>query len=254
MANNGDEAAELAALGGSLVINMGSITPEAIGNYERAAQAYNACHQPILFDPVGAGATELRREAVRTLMGSSYFEVIKGNENEIRVLLGDVTTQQKGVDSGDSASSDLDKATLAKELALQEQCVVVLTGKTDFLSDGTRTYTIKNGSEYLGHITGSGCTLGTTIAACLAACREDKLLAALSGILMYEIASERAGMREDVKGPGTFVPAFIDELFGVAQLALEPSAAWLANAKVEVINVTDTDEVEQIAGGQPRCT
>ncbi|KAL8722278.1 MAG: hypothetical protein Q9181_007523, partial [Wetmoreana brouardii] len=252
MANNGDEAPELAALGGSLVINMGSVTPEAIGNYERAAQAYNACYQPILFDPVGAGATKLRREAVRTLMGNSYFEVIKGNENEIRVLLGDGRNQQKGVDSGDSASSDLDKATLAKNLAVQEQCVVVLTGKTDFLSDGTRTYTIRNGSEYLGHITGSGCTLGTTIAACLAVHREDKLLAALSGILMYEIASERAGVREDVKGPGTFVPAFIDELFNVAQSALKPSATWLASAKVEVINVKDTDDVEQIPGGQQR--
>ncbi|KAL8752883.1 MAG: hypothetical protein Q9184_005595, partial [Pyrenodesmia sp. 2 TL-2023] len=33
MANNGDEAFELAALGGALVINMGSLTPEAISNY-----------------------------------------------------------------------------------------------------------------------------------------------------------------------------------------------------------------------------
>jgi thiamine-phosphate diphosphorylase/hydroxyethylthiazole kinase len=47
----------------------------------------------------------------------------------------------------------------------------------------------------------------------LAANPEDKLHAAVAGILHYEIAAEQAAVREDVKGPGTFVPAFIDELY-----------------------------------------
>lgn len=243
MANSGDEAPELAALGGALVINMGSVTPEAIRNYVKAGQAYNACGQPVLFDPVGAGATGLRRQAVKTLMESGYYAVIKGNENEIRVLLGDTTTQQKGVDSAASTSTALDKASLARRLARHEGNVVVLTGKTDFVSDGSRTLVVENGSEYLGHITGSGCTLGTTIAACLAAHREDPLLATLSGMLMFEIASERASIREDVKGPGTFVPAFIDELYNIGKLAGQSDASWLANAKVSTAEVDDDDDV-----------
>ena len=251
MANNGDEAPELAALGGSLVINMGSVTPEAVQNYERAAKAYNSCNRPILFDPVGAGATKLRRTAVKTLMAKSYFQVIKGNENEIGVVFGDTTTQQKGVDSSASTSSDIDKATLARDLAAQERCVVVLTGRTDYLSDGTRTYAMKNGSEYLGRITGSGCTLGTTIAACLVVYSEDPLLATLSGMLLYEIASERAGTRDDVKGPGTFVPAFIDELYNVAELTKKPGPGWftwLGNAKVEAVEIKGKDEAKQLIG------
>ncbi|KAL9001548.1 MAG: hypothetical protein Q9169_000123 [Polycauliona sp. 2 TL-2023] len=243
MANNGDEAPELAALGGSLVINMGSITPEARANYICAAQAYNACGQPVLFDPVGAGATKLRRETVRRLMADCYFEVIKGNESELRVLWGEVSTQQKGVDSGISMSSDTDKAALTTKLAARERNVVVLTGQTDYLSDGNRTYAIKNGSAYLGRITGSGCTLGTTIAACLAAHGEDKLLATLSAILMYEIAAERATVREDVKGPGTFVPAFIDELANIATLAQELDGSWLDQARVERIKIREVHSV-----------
>lgn len=70
-----------------------------------------------------------------------------------------------------------------------------MTGSIDYLSDGERTYAIKNGHSYLGSITGSGCTLGTTIAAFLAVHKEDRLLAALSGILMYEVAAEKAAAR-----------------------------------------------------------
>jgi thiamine-phosphate diphosphorylase/hydroxyethylthiazole kinase len=70
-----------------------------------------------------------------------------------------------------------------------------MTGTVDYLSDGERTYAIHNGHSYLGNITGSGCTLGTTIAAFLAVHKEDRLLAALSGILMYEIAAEQAAVR-----------------------------------------------------------
>lgn len=237
MANNGDEAPELANLGGALVVNMGSITPEAINNYVKAAQAYNACGQPVLLDPVGAGATGLRREAVKTLMSSGYFEVIKGNENEIRVLLGDISTQQKGVDSGASTSSGNEKALLAYKLAKRERNVVVLTGETDYISDGSQTYAMKNGDEYLGVITGSGCTLGTTIAACLGGHRGDPLLATISGMLMFEIASERASARNDVHGPGTFVPALIDELYNISCLASQSDDRWLANAKVEEVGI-----------------
>lgn len=82
----------------------------------------------------------------------------------------------------------------------------------------------------------SGCTLGSTIAACLAAFREDKFVAVIAAILLFEIAAEYATRREDVKGPGTFVPAFIDALHTISQRALEDTNDWMADAKVEVLN------------------
>ncbi|KAF3354034.1 hypothetical protein VdG1_00291 [Verticillium dahliae VDG1] len=53
MANFGDEAVDLAALGGALVVNMGTVTPEGLDNYAKALRAYNAVGQPVVFDPVG---------------------------------------------------------------------------------------------------------------------------------------------------------------------------------------------------------
>jgi len=242
MSLNGEEADDLARLGGALVVNMGTITPEGLMNYQKALRAYNTVGGPVLYDPVGAGATQQRRNAVKTLMASGYFDLIKGNENEIKTVSGTSGVQQRGVDSGASTSSLQEKAALVQQLAARERNIVLMTGVTDIVSDGERTYAISNGHEYLGNITGSGCTLGTTVAAFLAVHREDKLLAALTGILMYEIAAEHAAMREDVKGPGTFVPAFLDQLYAIRMQAAQGKGDWLAAAKVDDITVKLEDK------------
>ena len=237
MANYGEEAKDLAELGGALVVNMGTVTPDGLTNYIQAIRAYNEVGGPVLFDPVGAGATAVRRQSVKTLMGSGYFDLIKGNENEIATVLGESMVQQKGVDSGTSTTDESTKAQLVKKLAARERNIVLMTGRTDYLSDGERTYAIKNGHHFLGGITGSGCTLGTTVAAFLTVHKEDRLLAALAGILMYEIAAEQAGKRKDVKGPGTFVPAFLDQLYMIAQNASKGDSEWLQVANIEKLDV-----------------
>ncbi|KAK3718146.1 thiamine biosynthetic bifunctional enzyme [Vermiconidia calcicola] len=233
MSNNGLEAADLASLGGSLVINMGTTTPEIRENHLKALAAYNAVGGPTLLDPVGAGATEQRREGLRRLLGGGYFDVIKGNEGEIRTVAGSQGVRQRGVDSGASQLSLEERIELVKGTAARERNVVLMTGSTDVVSDGERTFLISNGHELLGEITGSGCALGTTIASVMAVEREDKLLAAVAGILMYEIAAERAAEREDVKGPGTFVPAFIDELYRIRKESLGGEGSWAEAARVE---------------------
>ena len=237
MSNNGLEAADLAKLGGALVINMGTVTPDGLENYLMALKAYNATGGPVLFDPVGAGATEERRNAVKKLIGGGYFDVIKGNENEIKTVAGTSgREQQRGVDSGASTLNLEQKTKLVRDLARQERNVVVMTGKQDVVSDGHRTVIISNGHKYLGEITGSGCCLGTTIASFLAVHKEDRLLATLAAMLMFEVASERAVKEPSrVHGPGSFVPAFLDELHSIRESSVtQPS--WLHDsAKVEQV-------------------
>ena len=238
MSNYGEEARDLTDHGGSLVVNMGSVTPEGLTNYEKAIRAYNEADRPILLDPVGGGATEVRRNAVRRIMRTGYFTVIKGNENEIVSVLGETPTRQKGVDSGASSTSARQKAQIVHKLARRERTVVLMTGETDYLSDGgARTLSILNGHEYLGNITGSGCTLGTTIAAFLAVHEGDRLLAALAGILIYEIAAEHAAERDDVNGPGTFVPAFLDQLYLLRQASRRGNGDWVKRARVEMVEI-----------------
>lgn len=264
MSLSGPEALDLAALRGGLVINMGTLTPEHIRNYLQATTAYNSSGNPIVFDPVGAGATSLRRSAVKTLMSGSYFSVIKGNESEISTVYNtsfnlspSSSVAQKGVDSGPSTSSEHDKAKLVKSLALRETNVVLMTGATDYLSDGHTVLAVKNGHPYLGKITGSGCALGAVIAAYLAsarnmaepsitsgkeaeACPPTYLQATLAALLLYEIAAQTAVMGNtsgaiEVRGPGTFIPAFVDALH---YLTFEDEDCdWIKEADVQVIDV-----------------
>ncbi|KAF2497743.1 TMP-TENI-domain-containing protein [Lophium mytilinum] len=221
MSTNGHEAPDLAALAGGLVINMGTATPTSLENWILAVTAYNAAGAPVILDPVGCGATAPRRATLRDLLAAGYYDVIKGNESEILTVArvsgvaGIEAIQQHGVDSG-ASGLDLDgKAEVVRRLAGRERNVVVMTGVVDVVSDGVRTYAVSGGHEYLGMITGSGCSLGTVLAAFLAGNRGtgDKLAAAVAGIALFGVAAKRAGGREEVRGPGTFVPAFLDELF-----------------------------------------
>ena len=121
-------------------------------------------------------------------MSGGYLDIIKGNEGEITTVYGEAEAQQKGVDSSSTLSPE-QKAAVVAALARRERNVVLMTGKTDYVSDGTRTFAVDNGHEYLGLITGSGCVLGTTISAMATVHPGDKLAAVLAGLLHFEIAA-----------------------------------------------------------------
>lgn len=167
--------------------------------------------------------------------------MIKGNESEIKTVYasgssGGNVESQRGVDSSTTLSNE-EKVQLVKGLAKREQAVVVMTGKTDVVSDGTRVVAISNGHEYLGMVTGTGCTLGTTISAMVAACADegDKLLFVVAGILLFEIAAEHAAAKGAVEGPGTFVPAFLDSLYRIRTANAAGDFGWLSAEKVSIV-------------------
>lgn len=61
----------------------------------------------------------------------------------------------------------------------------------------------------------------------MAAYKENKFLAVLSGLLMYEIAAENAAAKDTVNGPGTFLSAFLDEIHSISQKAIAKDLSWI---------------------------
>jgi thiamine-phosphate diphosphorylase / hydroxyethylthiazole kinase len=221
MSSFGEEAGDLAKLGGALVLNMGTVTPALLANYLQALHAYNQAGRPVVFDPVGVGATAVRREAAVKVLSSGFVSVIKGNESEIRTLASltapraeesGARHEQRGVDSSATLPPRA-KAALVATLARRLRNVVVLTGREDFLSDGRRTVSVRNGHPALSLVTGTGCALGTVVSAFLAAPggTADVLASSLCAAVYFAVAGEMAAGQ--CAGPGTFGSAFIDQLY-----------------------------------------
>ncbi|KAF3937570.1 hypothetical protein ABW19_dt0207839 [Dactylella cylindrospora] len=103
MSENPEEIADLANISphSSTLVNMGTSGPAERELFALAINENNKAGKPVVFDPVGAGATGMRRETVKTVMEQmGYVDVVKGNEGEIRTVAGE-GVQMKGVDSGD---------------------------------------------------------------------------------------------------------------------------------------------------------
>lgn len=84
----------------------------------------------------------------------------------------------------------------------------------------------------------TGCSVGTVSGCFLAAHRSSKFLAVLSGLLMYEIAAENAAAKDYVRGPGSFVPAFLDELYAIRQAAINGDDSWFeGRARIDEVTL-----------------
>ncbi|KAJ7218098.1 thiamine biosynthetic bifunctional enzyme Thi4, partial [Mycena pura] len=224
MATAPEEMSDLSKLSNALLVNIGTLVAETFQGMLKGGYYANAAGIPIVLDPVGVGATDFRKDRVNDLLDIWQPTVIKGNAGELATLAGSREAAARGVDS---LGGFKDPVTFVRQLAIKERCVVVLTGGTDYISDGQRVLVLQNGNPLLGKITGSGCMLGSCIASYCAAANGlqshdahtlnltrggDFLSAAVGAVLTMTIASELAAKREDVHGIGTFLPALIDEV------------------------------------------
>lgn len=224
MAYAPEEVAEVASISKAVVLNIGTLTKEQIDSMIIAGKAANKNNVPVILDPVGVGATTFRKEMVDRLFSEITFTVIRGNVAEI-ASLAEVNWQAKGVDAGEGSGS---KEDIAKTLAQKKQCVVAISGEKDILSDGETVATISNGHKLMGQITGSGCMLSGVCGAFIGANQEDTFHSLIAAHVTYTIAGEMAANRADVKGPGTFRQAFMDELLDITPEDITK------NVKVEV--------------------
>ncbi len=199
-----EEASDLAAISGALVVNIGTLTSEWISGAHAAVAGARRAGRPWVLDPVGVGATAFRREAARALIGLQP-RIIRGNASEI-LALAEGSTGGKGVDSTAGAAA---AARAAAMLAAATGAVVAVTGPVDHVTDGSRTLEVANGHALLTRTTASGCALTALIGAWVAVL-DDPLHAAAGALAAYGIAAEFAA--EQAQGCGSFVPALLDAL------------------------------------------
>lgn len=214
MAHALEEVEEMASIAGALVINIGTLSPEWVKAMEIAGKKASERGIPIVLDPVGAGATTYRTQTCLSIISSCKPSMIRGNASEIMALV-DANCKTKGVDSLASSADALESA---KTLATQTAAVVIISGPTDYITDGQNVAKVHNGSELMTKVTGMGCT-ATAVLGAFAAVHANAFEAATDGMACMGIAGEIAAA--SAKGPGSMQSIFLDTLY---QLSAETVA------------------------------
>ncbi|SFL94939.1 hydroxyethylthiazole kinase [Paenibacillus sp. 1_12] len=221
MAYAKQEVADMAKIAGALVLNMGTLDKKVIRAMLIAGKSANAHQVPVVFDPVGAGATPYRTESARLIMKELKVSILRGNAAEVANVIGEASTI-KGVDAAQSDNGNA--AELAAHAARTLGCVVVVTGKDDYVSDGTIGYKVSNGTPLLTKVTGTGCLLSSIIGA-FAAVEPDLVLASAAALAYYGVAAEAAVAVSGPDRPGAFQIELIDALHRTDKEALQLSAS-----------------------------
>lgn len=220
MASDPEEASEMTSLCDSLVLNLGAVASrEAM---LRAGKTANTLNHPIVFDPVAAGSTALRRQTSLRLMRELRLTAIRGNASEIRTLsLLTETNDGEGLQSFVDAeeSQVMQKTNLercledAERLSGKTGAIVVVSGIEDLVVQGERHQVFQGGSALSARITGSGCMLSELMGTCLAV-PFSEWDAVCTAVEWMNEAAERAEekTRERQGGTMTYRMYLIDEI------------------------------------------
>jgi len=187
MADEVTEVEEMVAISNALLINIGTINTRTKEAMLIAGKKANELGIPVVLDPVGVGATSFRRQVIKELLENVRFNLLRCNAGELATISG-VSWQAKGVDSGEG---EMDVAVVAKHVAGKWNCIVVVTGASDYITDGENEFWITGGHERMTEVTGTGCLLSAICAAVLAL-KGEALLNLRDVLQVYKKVSEKA--------------------------------------------------------------
>ena len=98
MADDAAEVEDITTICGGLNINIGTLNSRTITSMLLAGKKANLLGHPVVLDPVGAGASQLRTDTANRLLREVKFTVIRGNISEVKTLASGAGTT-KGVDA-----------------------------------------------------------------------------------------------------------------------------------------------------------
>ena len=191
MCNSVEEIDELMGMANALLVNIGTVDEHQFELMKRAAALAKKNGVPWVLDPVGVQVSAYRRRKVSELLDIALPTVIKGNAEEMEVLLDD------------------------------ERCaksVLVTTGKNDIIRLGEKQEMTYSGSKIMTRVTGMGCALGGVIAAKMSP-KETVYETTKLALNLFKLAATSTEYKcEDEVG--SFKMIFLDELNRFSQIIL----------------------------------
>lgn len=232
MADGLREVEDITRLSRALVLNIGTLREPVVESMLVAGKLAAQLGHPVIFDPVGAGASAFRTETALRILKEVPLTVIRGNASEIRTLAGylaehgqhvgerkppHIQIHSCGVDADErekvtEANRESAFATL-RFLSRETKAVIVMTGETDLIAKNEQVCAVKNGHSMMARITGTGCMLDGILAALMAvSSSEERFGAAVYAAAAHGICGEAAYARVAAEhgGTGSFRVYFMD--------------------------------------------
>jgi len=200
-----EEAASFASISGAVLVNVGTLCPARLAAMDIAVAAANAAGVPWTLDPVAVGVLDYRSRACQAFLQQKPA-AIRGNASEILALAGSASGG-RGVDSTAESNAAL---AAAQQLARATGAVVAVTGETDYITDGSRTWATPWGHPLMTRVVGTGCALSALVAAFTAGA-PDRLAAVAAACAVAGLCGQQAAA--SCRGPGSFKADFLDALY-----------------------------------------
>ena len=204
MAEHPKEVSEITRSCNALMLNLGNITDTRMDSMLISAKTAYLHHIPFVLDMVGISCSGLRRNYAEGLLSEIPPTVIKGNCSEINSLVNS-DYYHPGVDSQAFDVKYIDE--IAIKASLKYNTIVLVSGKTDIITDGKKLFHMKNGCKRLSSVTGTGCILGALCACFLS--EDNSILSAVASCALLGICGEKA---DGNKGNGSFMISLMDNL------------------------------------------
>lgn len=235
MAQDKKEMEEITQISSATLINMGVPSDEKIAAYIVAGKAANRLGHPVVFDPVGVGASNYRKSCAEEILKNVNPDIIRCNQEEAKVLLGlNREIRSNGVESSIKLTeSEQEKTAIA--LANKFNTIAFISGSLDTISDGNVVLKIDGGDSRMRKVSGTGCMLSALCALCAAGMyaaskteknvsyvaddensiiNEKYFYAAYSAGKVWKETAKSTGVLADINGEGigTYHSMLFDEL------------------------------------------
>ncbi len=166
-----------------LLVNLGTPDEERNAAIALALDTAEANSVPWVLDPVLIDRSPLRLERARELLAHRPA-VVRGNAGEMKALA----------------------------VPAAANSVVATSGAEDVIAGGCRRAVVRNGHPWMAQITAMGCAMSALIAA-FCAMHDDPFESATAALLVTGVSGDLAAA--EARGPGSFVPRFMDMLAGL---------------------------------------
>ncbi|MGR3741317.1 hydroxyethylthiazole kinase [Companilactobacillus sp. DQM5] len=236
MADDANEVEEIVKISDGLNINIGTLNKNTEKAMLKAGKEANRLNKPVELDPVGVGASSMRKDFINKLLNEVKFTVIKGNLSEIKVMAKGIGSSH-GVDASkedvvtkDNIESIID---YAQEFSKKTGAIIVITGATDIVANSDYAVAIKNGVSTMAKITGTGCMLSALITGYISVNQDNIFDSVVTAVSMMGLAGEFAEEKriETNSGNSTFRNYLIDAISKMDEEDLEKGANYEVHSK-----------------------